>query len=144
MMILGRIEKQEGIWWSADCDLAGVHTQGRSKADAKAQLVAAFVDLFDDPSCKVTITDQEEAGDVLIETNKPGALLALVLRYQRGAHQLSLADVAERIGASSRNAYARYEQGAAMPKLDTVLQLIAAVAPEFTLAFVPRGKTKAR
>lgn len=43
------------------------------------------------------------------------------------AHHLSLADVARRIGASSRNAYARYEHGTSVPKLDTVQESLKAV-----------------
>ena len=54
------------------------------------------------------------------------------------AHHLSLADVAKRIGASSRNAYARYEHGTAMPKQDTVQEILKAVAPELALTVGPR------
>ncbi len=137
MMITGRVEKEEGIWWSAHCDIAGVFTQGKSKLDAMKQLAAAFEDVVDTKGFKVTVTDRGD-GTVLVEANEPGSLLAIVLRYQREVNKLSLSDVAEKIGASSRNAYARYEQGAAMPKLDTVYQLLAAVAPNVCLAFVER------
>jgi transcriptional regulator with XRE-family HTH domain len=74
----------------------------------------------------------------------PALLLGVVLRYQREAHHLSLADVAKRIAASSRNAYARYEHGTSMPKLDTVQEILKAVAPELALTLGPRkGPTAA-
>ncbi|HEX8112229.1 MAG TPA: DUF222 domain-containing protein [Kofleriaceae bacterium] len=60
----------------------------------------------------------------------------------RGAGH-SLADVAKRIGASSRNAYARYEHGTSMPKLDTVQEILKAVAPELALTLGPRKGPKA-
>lgn len=141
MTIIGRVEKEEGIWWSAHCDIAGVFTQGKSKADAMKQLAAAFEDVADAKGFKVTVVDRGD-GEVLIEANDPGALLAIVLRYQREVSKLSLADVASKLGVTSRNAYARYEQGAAMPKLDTVCQLLAAVAPNVCLAFIERVPPK--
>jgi transcriptional regulator with XRE-family HTH domain len=54
-----------------------------------------------------------------------------------------LADVAKRIGASSRNAYARYEHGTAMPKLDTVQEILKTVAPELALTVGPRKGPRA-
>jgi transcriptional regulator with XRE-family HTH domain len=40
-----------------------------------------------------------------------------------------LRDVALRLGASSRNAYARYERGEAVPSLDKLDALLKAVSP---------------
>ncbi|MCY4532711.1 MAG: hypothetical protein OXC84_10350 [Gammaproteobacteria bacterium] len=38
-------------------------------------------------------------------------------------------DLLESLGARSRNAYARYEQGTSMPGLDKLTELYQAVAP---------------
>ena len=59
-----------------------------------------------------------------------GIFLALLLRRQRERQGLTLAEAAERLGQSSRNAYARYEQGKAMPTLEKLEQLLQAVAPD--------------
>ena len=64
-----------------------------------------------------------------IEVNDVGVLLALLLRRQREKSGLTLADVADRLGQRSRNAYARYEQGKAQPSLEKLEQLLRAVAP---------------
>ena len=56
-------------------------------------------------------------------------LLSLVLRRQRERSGLSLAEAAARLGAKSRNAYARYERGTAVPTLDKLTELLQAVAP---------------
>jgi ribosome-binding protein aMBF1 (putative translation factor) len=70
----------------------------------------------------------------VVECDPPEALVALVLRRRREAAGLSLADVAERIGAKSRNAYARYEQGAALPTITKLAELLHAVDPDHDLA----------
>ena len=141
-MLVGTVTKQEGISWSAHCDIAGVFTQGKSKVDAMRALADAFEDVINRPGFKATVTALDR-NEVRVEASDPALLLAVVLRYQREAHHLSLADVAKRIGASSRNAYARYEHGTAMPKLDTVQALLQAVAPELALTVGPRKGPRA-
>lgn len=55
-------------------------------------------------------------------------MLALMLRRQRQRHGLSLAQVARKLKASSRNSYARYEQGRAMPTVEKLAELLSAVS----------------
>ncbi len=57
-------------------------------------------------------------------------------------HKLSLADVAKKMGASSLNAYAAYEQGKREPSLSKLRELLAAVAPEMVLTVGPRTTAK--
>lgn len=57
------------------------------------------------------------------------SMISLLLRRQRQKSRLSLAQVAERLGAKSRNAYARYEQGVSVPTVDKLDELLRAVAP---------------
>ena len=133
MMLIGRLSKATGTWWAAGAPVAGVYTQGRSRKDAAAMLADAFESLIDRPGFKVAVIDEGSGDDVLIEANEPAALAAYVLKYQREVHGLSLAQAARALGASSRNAYARYEQGASVPTLDKFAELLRAVAPEVTL-----------
>lgn len=70
----------------------------------------AFEDVVNRDGFKVTVTALD-GDEVSVDASDPALLLAVVLRYQREAHHLSLGDVAKRIGARSRNAYARYEHG---------------------------------
>ena len=58
------------------------------------------------------------------------ALIALLLRRQRQMHGLSLAEVSDRLGLKSRNAYARYEQGKATPSVTKLSQLLRALNPK--------------
>ena len=61
------------------------------------------------------------------------AFYALVLRRQRLARGLSLREVSERLGMKSRNAYARYEQGRAVPTIQKFAELLKAVNPSIEL-----------
>lgn len=57
-------------------------------------------------------------------------MINLLLRRQRQKSGLSLAAVAERLGAKSRNAYARYEQSATAPTVEKLVELLHAIAPD--------------
>jgi len=68
------------------------------------------------------------------------AMISLLLRRQRQKSGLSLADAAARLGASSRNAYARYEQGRTVPTVAKLDELLKAIAPDRDLLV---GQSKA-
>jgi transcriptional regulator with XRE-family HTH domain len=57
-------------------------------------------------------------------------MISLLLRRQRQQSGLSLAAVAQRLGARSRNAYARYEQGLTAPTVEKLDELLRAIAPD--------------
>jgi hypothetical protein len=57
------------------------------------------------------------------------AMTALLLRRRREASGASLRDVAARLGSSSRNAYARYERGDAVPTVEKLDALLKATSP---------------
>jgi hypothetical protein len=59
-----------------------------------------------------------------------GAMTALLLRRRREASGASLRDIATRLGASSRNAYARYERGDSVPTLAKLDALLKAASPD--------------
>lgn len=139
-MIIGRVAKQEGAFWSADAEAIGVFTHGDSKTEAFEILAELIESIVERPRFEVTILDYPAGGDgaVLITANEPAFLAALVLKHQREVHQLTLADVAKRLGASSLNSYAAYEQGKREPSLSKMSELLAAVAPELALTIGPR------
>ncbi len=146
MMLVGRIEKAEGSWWYAECPIVGAYTQGKSRKDAATMLADCVQTLVGRDGVAITVTEAGESPDggfaVMLEANEPARLAALVLTYQREKNKLSLADVAKKLGASSRNAYARYEQGVSVPSLDKYAELLAVVAPDMALVVGPRSSTK--
>jgi hypothetical protein len=138
MMITGRIWKNVA-WWLAESLIADVMTQGKSRSEARAMLADAIESLVDLDTFEVTVKDDGVDGAVTIEASDPGALAALVLKRQRHASGLSLADVAKKLGQTSRNAYARYEQGRAVPTLDKFEQLLRVVAPDIGVTIAARS-----
>ena len=75
-----------------------------------------------------------------VSGNDAAAMTALLLRRRREASGASLRDVASRMGASSRNAYARYERGDVVPTLDKLDSLLKATSPDGD--FVIRESTR--
>jgi len=69
-------------------------------------------------------------GDFEVSSNDTRGMISLLLRRQRERSGLSLAEAAERLGAKSRNAYARYERGTSVPTLEKLNELLHAVAPD--------------
>ncbi|HMG54716.1 MAG TPA: helix-turn-helix transcriptional regulator [Kofleriaceae bacterium] len=133
MMITGRLWK-DGTWWLAESEIADVCTQGRSRKDAARMLADAFETLIDRPGCKVLVADDGRAdGELAIEASEPAALAAFVLQRLRQSSGKSLSQVAQAMGRSSKNAYARYEQGRAVPTIEMFDELLRAVSSETTL-----------
>jgi len=86
-----------------------------------------FVTMIDRSGFAVTIYEGKQ-GHFELSASDTKAMVGLLLQRQRHLHGLSLAAAAKRLGAKSRNAYARYEQGSSMPtveKLDKLLQAVS-------------------
>lgn len=127
MRLAGRVSRQ-GRFWAIEVPILGVFTQGRSRADAFAMIVDAVQELVDRKGFHVAVHPGDgEAFE--LGSNEPAALTALMLRRLRSRAGLTLAEVAERLDAKSLNAWARYEQGRAVPTIAKLSELFAAVAP---------------
>jgi DNA-binding XRE family transcriptional regulator len=128
MLIEGRIIR-DGRWYLAEIPLLDGMTQSRTRKGALA-MASDWVKALA-PIGGVEVSARALSGDrFVLECDPPEALIALALRRRREAAGLSLADVARRIGAKSRNAYARYEQGTALPTITKLAELFRAVDPE--------------
>ena len=113
MRLHGRVYK-DGKFWLAEVPMLDAMTQGRTRKDA----LAMVADLH---------SGKHEAFEVSAADTR--GLMSLILRRQRERSGLSLAEAAVRLGAKSRNAYARYERGTSVPTLDKLTELLQAVAP---------------
>ncbi len=98
-------------------------TQGRSRKDALADW---FVTMVGRRGFAVTV---EPVGRDGFEAAARDCRRMISLLLQRQKSGLSLAQVAERLGVKSRNAYARYEQGVSVPTVEKLDELLRAVAP---------------
>ncbi len=117
-----------GRYWAIEVPILGVYTQGYSREDAFAMIADAVELLVDRDGFSVQVYPGQ--GDYFeLGASDQSRLTALLLRRARLRAGLSLAEVAARLGAKSLNAYARYEQGRAVPTLTKLTELYAAVAP---------------
>lgn len=133
MRFEGRVFKNDRHWL-AEVPALGAMTQGHSREDAYAMIkdLVETMAARDDFTVVVYPLDDEtfELG-----TDDVRTLTALFLRRQREKRGLTLAQAAERLQQTSRNAYARYEQGRTVPTVDKLEELLRAVAPEDKLVW---------
>ena len=124
----GRIIKS-GRYWAIEVPLLGVVTQGRTKKEAYEMIADAIEALVNKDGFKVDVYPGK--GEYFeVHSQDLAAMIAFLLRRQRVKHGLSLAEVASRLGSSSFNTYARYEQGKSVPTVEKFNQLLSAVSPE--------------
>ncbi len=128
MRFEGKVFKT-GKWWAIEVAVLGVYTQGRTKRGAYEAVKDAIEEMANMSDFEVEIYPSK--GEYFeVGSRDQGALIAFLLKRQRQMRGLSLADVSERLGLKSRNAYARYEQGRAIPTVDKLAELLRAVDPE--------------
>jgi hypothetical protein len=126
MRFQGKLYK-EGKLWLAEVPIFAAMTQGRTRQQAFAMISDWFETLVDRPGFFVTVHEGKK-GAFQVSGSDTRAMVCLLLQRQRQLNGLSLAAAAERLGAKSRNAYARYEQGTSVPtveKLDKLLQAVS-------------------
>ena len=114
---------EDGAFWLAEVPVLDAMTQGRTREEA----LSMAEDLLASASNRMHPGNGDE-----FEVSSPDTrgLVSLLLRRQRERSGLSLAEAAERLGAKSRNAYARYERGTSTPTLDKLSELLRAVSPD--------------
>jgi hypothetical protein len=118
----------EGKFWLAEVPVFDAMTQGRTRREALDMIADWFVTMA---NRKGFCVDIHPAGNDEFEVSSADArtMVSLLLRRQRQKSGLSLAQAAQRLGAKSRNAYARYERGASVPTVEKLDELLRAVAP---------------
>jgi ribosome-binding protein aMBF1 (putative translation factor) len=127
MRFEGQVSRS-GEHWLAEIPALDAMTQGRTRNDAYA-MVKDLVETMADKR-RFVVTLHRLSGDRFeISANDVTVLVALLLRRQREKSGLSLAEVAARLRQKSRNAYARYERGDAVPTIEKLEELLAAVSP---------------
>ena len=128
MRFPGQIKK-EGKFWVVEIAAFDAFTQGRTKREA-LEMVEDLIETMAnvDGFCATAHPAGRETFE--LGGNNIGVLISLLLRRQRERQGLTLAEAAKRLGQRSKNAYARYEQGKAMPTVEKLEQLLKAIAPD--------------
>jgi DNA-binding transcriptional regulator YiaG len=133
----GKVSR-DGRHWLAEVPVFDATTQGRTRADALRMMADWFETLLGTSAGSVRAV-ATTPNDFEVAADDTARMISLLLRRQRQKSGLSLAEAAQRLGARSRNAYARYEQGRAVPTVAKLDELLRAVAPERDL-IVGEGK----
>ncbi len=120
---------QDGDFWLAEIPVLDVMTQGYSRKEAiemVADLVETMANAEDFQADVFLGTD----GAFEVGSTNPKVMTAVLLQRKRELSGFSLSQAAARLGASSRNAYARYEQGKSVPSVVKLNELLHAVSPD--------------
>jgi len=121
--------RRDGKWWLAEVPVFDAMTQGRTRKEAFEMIVDWFATMVDRKDFALQIYSAR--GDEFeVASDDARAMISLLLQRQRHKSGLSLAQVARRLGAKSRNAYARYERGASVPTVEKLDELLRAIAPD--------------
>ena len=128
MRLSGQIYK-DGKFWVVEIPILDTMTQGRTRMNGLEMAKDLVESLANAAGFVVTIHPIEKNG-FEISSNSSRELTRLILKRQRHRSGISLAAVAQRLGSSSRNAYARYEQGRSVPSIEKLSQLLRAVSPD--------------
>jgi predicted transcriptional regulator len=127
MRFSGRIYK-DGKFWLAEIPILDLMTQGRTKKEAYEMVADMLETMVNKESFKINVyknnKDTFEVGSL-----ESKYLVSLLLQRKRELSGLSLSQVANRLGMSSSNAYARYERGKSVPSIEKLNNLLHAVCP---------------
>jgi len=128
MRFSGRIYK-DGKFWIAEIPILDLMTQGRTKKEAYEMVADMLETIVNKDGFKVNVF---KGSDNTFEVGSLESryLTGLLLQRKREISGLSLSEVASRLGASSHNTYARYEQGRSVPTLEKLNNLLHAVCPK--------------
>jgi len=126
MRFQGKLYK-DGKLWLVEVPVFAAMTQGRTRKEALVMIADWFATMIDRQGFSVTVHEGKQ-DTFELSASDTKAMVGLLLQRQRQLHGLSLAAAAARLGAKSRNAYARYEQGSSMPTVDKLDKLLQAVS----------------
>ncbi len=128
MRCSGKILK-DGKFWLAEIPILDLMTQGRTKKEAY-QMVADMLETMVNKEGFDVEVHKGKKDSFEVGSSEPKHMVSLLLQRKREISGLSLAQVANRLGTSSRNTYARYEQGRSVPSVEKLNELLHAVCPQ--------------
>jgi predicted RNase H-like HicB family nuclease len=119
---------RDGRFWLAEIPLLDAATQGRTRTEALTMIADWLETMVNRPHFKAEVHPRGKL-EFEVSGSDAAAMTALLLRRRREASGASLRDVATRLGASSRNAYARYERAESVPTMEKLDALLKATSP---------------
>jgi len=120
---------RDGRWWLAEIPMLDAMTQGRTRKEAYEMVADWLETMVDRKGFRATVYPRGH-NEFEVAGSDAAAMTALLLRRRREASGASLRDLASRLGSTSRNAYARYERGDAVPTVEKLDALLKATSPD--------------
>jgi predicted RNase H-like HicB family nuclease len=127
MRFSGKVYK-DGQFWLAEIPILDAMTQGHTRKEAFEMVADMLETMVNKEGFKIQIFKGNH-GEFEVGSIDYRAMISLLLIRKRELSGLSLSQVAERLGVSSPNAYARYEQGHSDPTIEKLNRLLSAVCP---------------
>ena len=127
MRFSGKVYK-DGKFWLAEIPILDAMTQGHTRKEAFEMAADMLETMVNKEGFQAQIFKRSN-GEFEVGSIDSRSMISLLLQRKRELSGLSLSQVAERLGASSRNAYARYEQGRSVPTIEKLNELLGAVCP---------------
>ncbi len=118
---------RDSRFWLAEVPLFDAITQGRTRKEALSMIADWFETMIDLRDFTAEVHSADKTFE--IGGTDTAAMIALLLRRRRQAIGASLSEIASRLGVASRNAYARYERGDAVPTVEKLDELLKATEP---------------
>jgi len=128
MRFAGHVVKT-GKWWAIEVPDLGAFSQGRTKKEAYSMIRDAIEAMIGKPGFSVDV-HQGKGSYFEVGSTEDAVLVAFFLKQQRGLSGKTLKQVVGNLGQTSVNAYARYEQGASVPTIDKLTELLRALEPD--------------
>jgi predicted RNase H-like HicB family nuclease len=128
MRFAGEVYRDDSCWL-AEVPSFEAMTQGASRQEALTMIEDWFVSMVDEPDFAAQ-AHWDGGSHFEISGSDLRSMISLLLRRQRARSGLSLAEVSQRLGAKSRNAYARYERGESVPTIEKLDELLRAVSTD--------------
>lgn len=135
MKLKGKLINEKEGGYSITVESVGAFTQGETKKEALQMIKEAIELMINRDNFQIQIT-VFSGNTFYIEANQPYILFALWLRQNRIKQGLTLEDMRKKMGAKSKNEYAKYEKGINQPSLEKIEKLIKAVKPKASLLLI--------
>ena len=121
--------QRDGKFLLIEIPIPDVMTQGYTRKEA-FEMMADLVETLAHKHGFSVIVDPGKSGTFEVSFSDTRTMVSVLLQRQRQRELsgLSLAQAAKRLGVSFRNAYARDEQGASVPTVEKLNEVLHAVA----------------
>ncbi len=130
--LLHHPEPPKNKYWSVEIPVLEIYTQGKTQSDAYRMAKDAIESLVEEKNFCVEVTPISDQ-KFKITSDSYELFSRLILSRLRSENKLTLLAMARKLKTPSINTFARYEQGRAVPKVDTLEKLIQAINPNLEI-----------